>query len=1343
MKYIHGAGGGGSNQSQPKAKDAPRPKVAQDDANLKSISFAKLQFLLCEGEIEGPAYGNSRAGLERSVFLDNTPIRSPSGAISPQPEDLVFSWGRQSSQQSGVPDYNRISETIGVDTLCLAQIPVSQSVTGSVANGSYYARVLITFQALYEQVVDGDRYSGGTGDIKSMRINYTVNYVDSAGVNRTAFSGAIEGKFSSTFQRAHEFALQGVGPTWTISVTRDSPNDDSYDPAIVVRNSSFNYSTLILSLDQKFNYAHSSMLSLGVRADNYSAIPNVSVELKGLKIEVPSNYDEINRTYSGIWNGTFKRVYSNNPAWVLRDLIINDRYGAGKYINEESVDKWDLYSIAQYCDGLVPAPGGGFEPRFTCNLLLQSSAEAWEVLQQLSSIFRGLLFYSAALIVSAQDREKDAIFTFNESNTIENISDNGKVSEGNFTYTGTARRARHTVVLASWDSPADNYETKIEYVSDDETFEKYGYRPMDLRMLGVTSRGQALRAANWALLSERLLDDTVTFSTNEIGISVRPGDIVKIADTTKAAIRIGGRIADVSNDGLTITLDQEPQNPPGGWAGATISWMYSDSENNPQLQVANVISQSDNVITIDSTDGNIPVKTFPWLIEFPNRTAQLFRILTVSEEGDGLYAITALRYRPDIYDAVDFDTPLEEDEDYLFKTVEPNVPSNVTAQVIWDNNAAKIEIKWQPPSNSSVLFEYDLTVESYRVQWQSGTLQDDGTVIWSETWVERPRQQDDIDWVAIDQLSSVDKFRVKVAAVGRLGIQSEWSEVIEADDIWEWFPMPNIGGLTVEGKPRLTFQNQSSGAQLFVWEFGGLAIPPYVSGVRLECKPNRPLTPREAEGLRLPTPDGWYIYADYPLEEYAVCIFHADTNWEIRLAFTTLVIGLSGDSYANSLVDRLDIVPPAPDFFVVVTDTDVSSTAPMRRFSWSLPTSEIDDTNVNTQRSLRTPSAEPFAENGVTDNWPLGKVTDITQFLVRYKAGFENNWDLGVTLFADGVPGDQRFFETALFDGGTWTVMIRSVDRTGWISDNQATVIINFGDAIPTNVVETFNANDEGWPGQKVNMEVFTGQPYQNATVLCNDPIGTWTPSDIVNDSDTSLCTDAPAYDSPEFDPGTAVYDNANVEPRNEINVDTGDLVQIDPTKDGTYSYPFEVFANDAGILITTVSTGTYQWFVRKIGSDTEQPFYTDPQSGLIYPDPQSDYMYLDTTTTVGVDFHPYVPFEKLEAGNYEIGCIVKSINGTTPTALSVTTVEMDYPDVVQTMEDVEVIGNDQRVYFPEPFPHRLKAVNLTLQDPAGVVTVPASAYIRGKDVAYFDVRLLDGNGSIVNGLVDVTAVGY
>ena len=459
---------------------------------------------------------------------------------------------------------------------------------------------------------------------------------------------------------------------------------------------------------------------------------------------------------------------------------------------------------------------------------------------------------------------------------------------------------------------------------------------------------------------------------------------------------------------------------------------------------------------------------------------------------------------------------------------------------------------------------------------------------------------------------------------------------------------------------------------------------------------------RPEKGLKEPIPgtdvppnNGIYIYGDYPLEEYAVTIFHADTNWNCRIHFLTFVQGLEGSTYASVTVTRDDIVPPAPDLFTVVTDSDKQSIAPMRRFSWALPTSEIETSNsFAILRSLR----EAPSLKTITSNWPLGKVTDIVQFLIRYKAGFNNTWEQGVSLFADGVPGDQRFFETELFDSGTWTVMIRSVDQTGWVSDDQAAIVVNLGDAIPTNVVESFDAKADAWPGQKIN------------------------------------CT---------------------------VNSD-GDLEQVDPTQEAEYLYPFEVTANDAGLLIVTTATnsdpskngttppgsadqgGTYQWFLREIGSDLQDPMYPDPQGDPMYPEPQSNYMYLNTNKTIGISFHPYVPFEKLSAGNYEIGCRILSIDGAAKTILTSTTVEMDYPDVERTGDDITIddTGND-RVDFGEPFPHAVKAVSLTIQDPAGSITLPATAYLRGKDVDGFNIRLLDADGATVSGLIDYQAVGY
>ena len=1354
IRHIHGAGGGG--QQPPKVKQPPKPVIAQDDPALKSISFAKLQFLLCEGDLEGPAYGNTKQGLEKSVYLDDTPIRLGSGKVSPKPEDLVFSYGRPASEQSSVPDYNKLVDTIGVNQLCSFNKTVTQTVTEFEGPGKYSALVLVTFEALQITTVDGDKAKGNTGDVRTYKVEYKVDYIDALGTKRTPYWDGVKGKFSSTFQRSHEFALKGVGP-WTVRVTRLTEDDDSYDPNEEIARSAFNFSSVGVAYKKAINYENSSVLTVGVRADNYEQIPNISIELKGLKVEIPTNATveaDGSLSYTGTWDGTFQTAWTSDPAWCLRDLILNERYGAGEYIDESFVDKWSLYQISQYCNEPVPSdkknPDGTpiMEPRFSCNLLLQSSGEAWTVLQQVSSIFRGMVYYASSIAVVAQDKEKDAIFTFNESNTIEEFDDSGQVSQGNFTYSGSARRARRTVCLVSWDDPSNNWEPRIECVADTDALKEYGYRSVDLRVLGVTSRSQALRAANWTLLSEQLLTDTVTFKTNEIGMALRPGDIVKIADPTKAAVRAGGRITAVQ--GNKISLDYLPPNPPGGLIGSKISWMYNlpdaglDGPNQPRLQESTVLGQfnpgtsdwenalancvtapdpagdydisdagtidagvfvsictdpedpifdagtanwdnadiqprdeigsgGNNTIIIDTDGGHPPEVNNPFLLEFPGRSAQKFRILTISQEEEGVFAITGLRYRDDIYDKIDFNTPLDEDDDSLFKPVNPTAPTDVRAKVIWDNGQAKIEIRWTPPTLSPTLFQYNLEVRNYRVQWQSGTVEA-GEVTWSGAWIELPPQTDDREMVPIDELSISDKFRVRICSVGRLGVQSPWSDYVIAEDIFVSSPMPDISNDPDPSVPStfLTYQNQSTGGQLFGWDFSGVNVPKYVTGLRLDVKPDTPLTPEQAVGLKPPDAEGYYIYGDFPLEEYAVAIFHADTNWTCRVKFLTAVVGLTGDTHASVIVKRCDIVPPSPNLFTVVTETDNKSIAPLRRFSWELPTSEI------------VPGVGPDPATCGADClcfWPLGKVTDISQFRIRYKAGLINNWDLGVPLFADGVPGDQRYFETELFDGGQWTVMIRSVDKTGWVSDDQATIQINIGDAIPTNVVETFEAHTDGWPGQKTNCSVVDGK-----------------------------------------------------------------LVQTDPTIDALYSYAFEVVTatEDSGPVITTKSAGTYQWFIREVEGSVDKPMYPDPQGDPMYPDPQTDYMYLDTDNTLGTSYHPYVPFEKLPAGNYEIACLIKSVDGTTPTELEEVTLALDYPDVRQSMEDVAIdnTGN-QTVAFPTPFPHKCKAVSITLQDPAGAVTVPATAYIRGKTVDNFIIRLLDADGNIIEGLADIVAVGY
>ena len=1306
-KRIHGAGGslgGGGNQVTNVTVENPvyTPTYTDDDPALQSTSFAQMQFLLCEGEVSGPAEGLDRAGLEKSVYLDDTPIRV-GGLVTPQPEDLVFSFGRSAAAQSGVPGFSHISQSYSVDTQVKYGLPVSKSVTGTVEAAIYRARVLLTFQALVHQRANGD--------VVAMDVGVEIRLTDGNNYESTVVFENVSGKFSGQFQREYEFDLTGPGP-WRITVIRNTYDDDERNSKDDTYNSAFNFSTVIMSLDERLSYPYSSMLTLGIKADQYSSLPTVSVDMNGLILYVPSNYDPSSRTYSGIWNGTFKRAFSNNPAWVLYDLLINNRYGLGDLVDTAQLDKWSLYEVARYCDEMVPSAEGGYEPRFTCNIVLQTSEQAYSVLQQLASIFRGLLYYASGTIVAIQDRKKTPVFTFNESNTIEEFDADGKVSQGNFTYAGVAQRARHTVVLASWDDPLDNYQPRVEYVADDDALARLGYRAMDLRLMGVTSRGQALRAANWALLSETLLSETVAFKSNEIGSAIRPGDLVLSADPGKAARRYGGRIADVAGD--VITLDDTPTAPAAGWAGTTFSYMTANANGEPELVNRQVVSIVGDVVTLVADPiAATPVKTFPWLIETSDRSAQKFRILTVEEQEEGVYSFTALRYREDIYDAVDFNTPLNDNEDYLYKPVNPDPPVITTAQVIWDNNQAKLDVVWLPADTNAALNGFDLSVKEYRFQYQAGSVEPDGSITWDGVWREIARQNDTREQIPIDQFVASDRFKVRIAAVSRLGVQSGWAEK-EADDITVWFPMPDLGATSATPPAKngvLTHMNQSTGSQLFSWLFN-TPLPPYVNGVRLEGKPSRDLDPRESIGLIPPDADGWYAIGDKAIDDYYAVAFHALVGWDVRMSLTTAIPGLKGDTYAYDVVDVAEIQPPTPLNFRVVHEGGAQSRVGQKRFSWELP------------------DPSPFAEK-----WPLNKITDISVFEVRYRQGTMPDWDRGFSLFSDGIPGDQLWFETNLFDYGEWCIMLRAVDATGWESADYAVVTIGIGEPLPTNVVERIDLRDQGFPGDVYNFE----------------RVGV---------------SGGPLYETPLTDP---IY-KTPLDDQFYEGYSGFELKQIDATQQSVWITDVNVSWKSPQLVIHTKADATYRWFIRKLsdGSDLMYPppltdlFYASEVTGIKITDlgddvitDASDYilmdyvggldslMYYPGQATGALGWHPYAPNEELSAGAYQFKLEMISLDGTTQGTVSDADAVFDYPDVLWQAEDLAVPAAGTRVTFPAGTFLHLKAVSLTVQDNSFAPGVATNAVISFKSKDYVDIRAIDASGNPVDGVIDVFAVGY
>ena len=332
---------------------------------------------------------------------------------------------------------------------------------------------------------------------------------------------------------------------WELKIVRQTK-----DSVSAARRNISNIDSITENYETRFAYPNSAIVSQKFNAEFFSQVPDRAFDTKLLKVNVPGNYNPITKNYestgpsttNGGWDGTFatQKQWTDNPAWCFYDLITSNRYGLGKYIPESYIDKWTLYEIGRVCDTLVSDGYGGVEPRFTCNLILTQREEAYKVINDMASVFRGLVYYANGSIYTTQDTEKEPIFLFTNAN----------VEDGNFSYASSAKRNRHTVAIVRYNNKNDFYKPAVEYVEDFDAIRKYGINEIELTAFGCTSRGQALRFGRWALLSETMETETVSFVAGTEGAYLKPGDVFKICDSNRTSKRYGGRVKEVlSNTG--------------------------------------------------------------------------------------------------------------------------------------------------------------------------------------------------------------------------------------------------------------------------------------------------------------------------------------------------------------------------------------------------------------------------------------------------------------------------------------------------------------------------------------------------------------------------------------------------------------------------------------------------------------------------------------------------------------------------------------------------------------------------------------------------------------------------
>ena len=565
-----------------------KPYIQKDTAS--STNSYQALYGLSEGEIYGLVDGG------KSIRLDGTPIINDNG--EPNFPDVSWDFRAGSIDQTHIKGFSSVENEQSVNVELRHDRPYTKAINNKQLSA---VAIRLGFNALREQK--------DNGDVVGYRIEYAIDVQTDGGAWEMVLNTAVDDKVSQGYQRSHRIDLPKAQQGWSVRVRRLTPNRDSemVSDTMVV-------SAVTEIIDAKLRYPCTALLALKYDAQTFSNIAKVAVHVRGMLIQVPTNYDPTARTYDGLWDGTFKLAYTNNPAWVFYDICTAKRYGLGDRLAGK-VDKWSLYRLAQYCDEMVDDGKGGKEPRFTVNVYLQKADDAYRVLQNLASVFRALSFWDGQSIVVDADTPKEPVYVFSNANVV----------GGEFSYTGTRARDRHTIVKCAYDDPDNNFETDYIYVQDEHAIAKYGINQLELNLFGCTSKGQAQRAGIWALKSEQLETETVSFSTGLDGFIPKVGEIIHVQDNNRAGRMQAGRI--VAADGNTITLDRM-----AGKVGDTL--MVGDNS-------AQIVQIADTVITTDTAIGSAGQV---FAISSSDVAPRAYRVMTISQNDDASFSFTALQY---------------------------------------------------------------------------------------------------------------------------------------------------------------------------------------------------------------------------------------------------------------------------------------------------------------------------------------------------------------------------------------------------------------------------------------------------------------------------------------------------------------------------------------------------------------------------------------------------------------------------------------------------------------------------------------------------------------------------
>ncbi|WP_316389627.1 TipJ family phage tail tip protein [Enterobacter cloacae] len=709
---IKGRGKGGSNQTR-------TPVEAPD--SIQSIARAKVLIALGEGEFAGGLDG-------KNIFLGDsssyTPLQNADGSYNFNNVKYEF--------RSGTQDQDYIQGFPGIENELQVSYELKQAVpyVRAVSNTQLSAlRIRLGWPTLLLQKNNGDKV--GT------RVEYAIDLSVDGGPYETVVNGAVDDKTTSLYERSHRVNLPKASTGWQLRVRRITPDSTSVNIVDTMR-----VVAVTEIIDAKLRYVNTALLYVEFDAKQFpNGIPQVVCNPKGRIIRVPDTYDPETRTYSGTWEGVFKWAWTDNPAWIYYDIILNERFGLGQRIDATQIDKWELYRIAQYCDQLVPdgKGGSGTEPRFRCNVYIQDRNDAWTVLRDLAGIFRGMTYWGDNKMYVLADMPRDVWHIYNHASVV----------EGKFTFADPSETTRNTAALVNWSDPANHYKDTPEPVYDNDLAMRFDYRQLEMTAIGCTRQSEANRRGRWALLTNGI-GEVVTFST---GMDVPPvGEVIGVAANELAGRTIGGRVSAVN--GRNITLDRAADVKAGNRLFMNLP--------SGTAQARTVQAVNGNTVTVTTPYSETPEAECNWGVDSDDLFIALFRVTGTRDNNDGTFEVTGTTYNPDIYSAVDTGARLDERPVSV-------IPPGVQA----------------PPGNIVVdsysTVNQNIAITTMRVAWDSVQ----GAVAYEAEW-----RRDSGNWISVPRTSSLGfevqgiysgRYLVRVRAVNASDVSSVWATSSEVN----------------------------------------------------------------------------------------------------------------------------------------------------------------------------------------------------------------------------------------------------------------------------------------------------------------------------------------------------------------------------------------------------------------------------------------------------------------------------------------------------------------------------------------------------------------------------------